>query len=428
MLNYLVDFFGTTGFAPHGFCLAWHPGVFWSHVGADLVIAFSYFSIPSVLAVFAWKRGLQHGNWVLLLFVGFIVTCGITHLTSIWTMWDPQYGVEAVLKVITAAISLITAVVLWFLLPVALGIPTAQELAEANRQLGHQYRKKRKAQKALEKLNSELEERVRQRTQELETANASLRREIELRKKAEAAMRDATRKAEDANHAKTAFLAAMSHEIRTPLNAIVGFSEMLQLDYADSIPKKAAEYIQYIRDSGQALADQMKDILDLTRIENGQIPLAITDVSVKDIIEPLIGQVTSQCDSKRLQFEVHNGVRPDLVCTTDPSRVQQIIRNFMSNAIKYNRDEGRIDFRVTEGDDEIVFEVADTGHGIKDEDIPRLFTPFDRLGADKTKIEGTGIGLAICHRLAEALQGMISVKSTPGEGSCFALSLPLRRS
>jgi len=141
------EFLSTEGFQPHGMCLLWRPDIFWAHLGADFVIALSYFSIPLAIVYVAYRRpDVEHG-WLLYLFGGFIVACGITHVFGIWTMFVPDYGIEAVLKLATAAISSATAVALWPLMPRILAVPSPRMLAQQNLRLAQEIHERMAAER-----------------------------------------------------------------------------------------------------------------------------------------------------------------------------------------------------------------------------------------------------------------------------------------
>ena len=196
---WIWDFLSREGFQPHGMCLLWRPDVFWMHVLSDLAIAAAYFSIPVALMWLALRRKDLIPRWVLVMFSCFIVACGITHLFGIWTMWVPSYGVQALVKVVTAAVSVATAVLLWPLMPAVLAMPSSQQLAMQNHRLAREIAERKAAEVRLRELNEELEQRVAVRTASLVRANKELR--------------EAREAADRSNQAKSDFLAAMSHEI-----------------------------------------------------------------------------------------------------------------------------------------------------------------------------------------------------------------------
>jgi PAS domain S-box-containing protein len=185
MSSLLAGFFDTEGFMPHGYCLMWRPAVFWLNLISDAVIATSYYSIPFILLYFAVRRRDLVFRWMFVMFGVFILGCGTTHVMGIWTLWNPDYGVDGLVKALTAAVSIVTAIMLWPLVPQALALPSPSQLTQANRELNREIGERRQAEAAVRRLNDELEERVRARTAELEAANERLRREVEERRLAE---------------------------------------------------------------------------------------------------------------------------------------------------------------------------------------------------------------------------------------------------
>ena len=185
MSSLFAGFFDTEGFMPHGYCLMWRPFVFWLNLISDAVIALSYYSIPFILLYFAMRRRDLVFRWMFVMFGIFILGCGTTHVMGIWTLWNPDYGVDGLVKALTALVSIATAIMLWPLVPQALAFPSPGQLAQANRELNREIGERRQAEAAARRLNDELEERVRARTAELEAANERLRQEVEERRHAE---------------------------------------------------------------------------------------------------------------------------------------------------------------------------------------------------------------------------------------------------
>jgi PAS domain S-box-containing protein len=185
MSSLLGGFFDTEGFMPHGYCLLWKPSVFWLNLVSDAIIALSYYSIPFVLVYFAMRRRDLAFRWMFVMFGIFILGCGTTHVMGIWTLWNPDYAVDGLVKAATALVSILTAIMLWPLMPQALALPSPAQLAQVNRDLNRQIAERHAAEAAVRQLNDELEQRVRERSAELEAANARLRAEIQERSQAE---------------------------------------------------------------------------------------------------------------------------------------------------------------------------------------------------------------------------------------------------
>ncbi|MFO1419304.1 MAG: EAL domain-containing protein [Methylotetracoccus sp.] len=192
-MNLLDAFQSLDTGAPHGYCLLWNPILVVSHVGADVLIALSYFSIPAVIAVYLHKRPTTKHRLVLWMFGAFIMSCGMTHLMRVWVLWHADYAAEALIKSVTALISVVTAVMLWPLLPHVLRIPRREDIEALNLELQQQVLQREQAEAALRAVNASLERRVTERTRDLEQANQKLRREFEARKLADEQLRRVTR-------------------------------------------------------------------------------------------------------------------------------------------------------------------------------------------------------------------------------------------
>lgn len=237
---------------------------------------------------------------------------------------------------------------------------------------------------------------------------------------AEAALREGREMAERANHAKSDFLSRMSHELRTPLNAILGFGQLLELD--DLTDDQAQNVAEMIR-GGKHLLELINEILDISRIETGRLALSIEPVPLAHVVEAatsLIGPLAAQ---RGIELTVQP-LDSDLHVRADQQRLKQILINLLSNAIKYNRDGGSVDVSWSQSDEgRVIVSVADTGPGIRPDQVEAIFTPFERLDAEASYVEGTGLGLAISRRLAEAMEGHLGVTSVLGNGSIFSLEL-----
>ena len=242
-------------------------------------------------------------------------------------------------------------------------------------------------------------------------------------KKNEQALIDSRNEAEEANKSKSKFLSQMSHELRTPLNAILGFGQLFELD-KQALSKNQQENIKEILLAGHHLLNLINEVLDLAKIEAGKLDIHLEDVSVANLIKQCLTLVAPQA-------EMHDVTLMDYVSSegsmvrADATRLKQVLLNFLSNAVKYNRKQGRV--RINSeiiNSHRIRISVADTGKGLLDADIEKLYTPFERLNAENN-IEGTGIGLVISKRLIELMDGAMGVDSILGEGSTFWVELEL---
>jgi PAS domain S-box-containing protein len=246
-------------------------------------------------------------------------------------------------------------------------------------------------------------------------------RDVTDRKQAEEALQEATLAAQQANQAKSEYLSRMSHELRTPLNAILGFAQVLEME---GLREDQREGVGHILAGGRHLLALINEVLDIAAIEAGRMPLSLEPVEVADVIAEAISLIRPLADQHSILLvdpapTCHNHV----LC--DRQGLLQILLNLLSNAVKYNRTGGRVQLACEVAGQRLQLKVTDTGAGIAPESVERLFVPFDRVGSERTSIEGTGLGLPLSKRLAEAMGGTLGVASTPGRGSSFWVELPL---
>ena len=259
-----------------------------------------------------------------------------------------------------------------------------------------------------------------------EGGTGSIRIDITEHRKIEQALIEAREIADNANRAKSEFLSSMSHELRTPLNAIMGFAQMLR-DYSDEpLTQEQNDGIKHILGAGNHLLGLINEVLDLARIEAGRLDLSIETVDLAQAIQEDISLVQPLADAAHIDVRVDMDAEPEISVSADPSRFKQALLNLLSNAVKYNREGGTVTVAAVVGDAGMVrINVSDTGPRIPAEKHDEVFRPFSRLGAEASKIEGTGIGLTISRQLIESMGGSLDFESTPGTGSTFWLELPL---
>ncbi|MGR8931687.1 MAG: ATP-binding protein [Gammaproteobacteria bacterium] len=515
-----MKWFSADGFIPHGHCYLWTPELLWTLVIAEGVITLAYFSIPFALLLFVRKRKDLQFNWIFYLFSLFIFSCGVTHLFGIWTIWFPDYWVDALAKVVTAIVSIITAIMLWPLIPKALKLPSTKQLEEVVTRLENEVGQRKLAEAELTRLKSESDERFRilfesspdalifaaangdfldgnpsavemlacRNVEELKTLNPTLIspeyqldgwrsdekaqnmirmalengshffewemkkkdgttfsadvlivrlqlgaetlilgniRDISKRKQIEKALVEAKQIAENSTRLKSEFLANMSHEIRTPMNAIVGISE---LALNQEVSPKVRSYLEKLQNASKNLLGIINDILDFSKIESHSMTIENQSFNLDEIVDSLSNLFIHAATDKGLTLNIDASPDVPRKLLGDALRIQQILSNLLSNAIKFT-EKGTVVLtvnRVREADPKVVLEfvVLDTGIGMSDEDIAKLFLPFGQANTSITRrFGGTGLGLAISKRLLELMGSDFEVISTPGLGSCFSFRL-----
>ncbi len=388
----LSTLFNTQGFMPHGHCFLWLPSILWTSVISDALITAAYLTIPIVLIYIIRRRRDLPFDWVFFAFGIFILACGATHLTDIIVIWKPDYWLLAGLKAVTALASVVTAVAVVRLVPAVLRIPSPAQLAAVN--------------------------------DELQRSNADLR----------AAMA----RAEVANRAKSAFLAAMSHELRTPLNAILGYAQLLRRD--KSLGPQQLAGMATIQQSGQHLLALINDVLDLSRVEAGKMDLHNRPAQLRELLTVVADIMRVRAEKKYLGFELELAESLPEAVSVDETRLRQVLLNLLGNALKFT-DRGVVRLRVAPTPTDVPamgtgpaisgaaprlrFEVIDQGVGIAPDQVEAIFRPFEQVGEHTRRAGGTGLGLAISRQLVRLMGGELEVASRLGQGSRFWFDVPL---
>ncbi|MBR9813324.1 hypothetical protein GYB61_05630 [bacterium] len=374
-----------TGLMPHGVCFFYRQDLILLHVISDALIALAYFSIPVTLLHFLRKRASIPFAHVLVLFAAFIMLCGFTHIMGIWTIWKPYYYLEGGVKVLTAAVSLLTAAALVPLVPKALAMRTPEELEAVNTQLREQIDRR-----------DEAEQVTQQTLQQLETSN----RELEQ------------------------FAYVASHDLQAPLRSVKGFSSLLGKKYAEQLGDEGQEYIDLIEESAGNMQRLIDDLLALSRVD--QVAAEPTDADVTETLDAALAQLDA--DIKSSGAQVTHDELPTL--TTGHNLLLQVFQNLVSNGIKF-QPPGQTpkvhisSARTREGWE---FSVRDNGIGIPQDKLQSVFEIFTRLHG-QGEYEGSGIGLALIQRIVKRLGGSVSIESTQGgkgSGTTVRFSLPER--
>lgn len=271
--------------------------------------------------------------------------------------------------------------------------------------VGRDVTERERAKQALEQAKDGLEEEVSERTAQLTAAMEEL---------------------QDANLAKSQFLASMSHELRTPLNSIIGFSGIMLQGLAGELSPEQGHQLTMISRSGKHLLGLINDLLDLSRIEAGEIALEFADCSLRTILQDALALIEPLAAEKNLTTSCEV-MPPDLMIDTDCSRLNEVLINLIGNAVKFT-DSGSVSLKGYQSGDALRIEVSDSGPGIAKEHREKIWEYYRQLGRPHPdRVEGTGLGLAISSRLTRALGGVIELETEVGVGSTFTIVLPLVR-
>ena len=386
MWAYFKDLLNSDSLSPHGICLLWRPELVWTHVASDFIIGASYFSIPVFLGWLVWKRPDVSFNWVIWCFAIFILACGATHFLSIWTLWVPDYGVEAIVKAITAGASIATAALLWPLLPKALSWPSPAQLAAAN---------------------GELMALVAERDQALE----ALRRESAERARAEDMLRQSQKM-----EALGQLTGGVAHDFNNLLTVIS--MNLDRIEGAGPVPQDSvlSRSLRHARSATERAAGITGRMLSFARKE----PLDQQRFDVRDAVrtlEPFLRDVVRGAHALVISIE-------DEACTVDADQNQfdNAILNLAINARDALGSEGEVRVSVKRDDRMIRIEVADTGVGMSEEVRARAFEPFFTT---KEVGKGSGLGLSQVFGFVKQSGGHIMIDSAVGQGTRIVIHLPM---
>ncbi|MBV1686914.1 hybrid sensor histidine kinase/response regulator [Novosphingobium sp. G106] len=368
-MEWLQELFLTRGLPPHGYCLLWQPSLIWTHVVSDAVIAAAYFSIPLVLAtLLARRRDIEFG-WVVVLFAVFILACGTTHIMSILVLWVPAYGIEALIKIITAVASLVTAVALWPLLPKFAAIPSPRQL---------------------------------------QVANAELRREADERAKTEEMLRHSQKM-----EAIGQLTGGIAHDFNNLLTVVMGnLDRALRHAGGNEAIERSLKNALSATDRAALLTDQL-----LTFARKQKLNVSTQDINevVSDVcsmIEHTSGgniSLVSELDARPLPVSV------------DYNQLQSALLNLAINARDAMPRGGQLEIGTRRRDGQVSIWVADTGAGMDAETLNKATEPFFTT---KPLGEGTGLGLSQVYGFVTQAGGTMNIVSEPGKGTIVTLSFP----
>lgn len=381
--------FMVTRFIPHGHCYLWQPDLVLLHVLSDSLIATAYFSIPLLLIYFIRQRRDVPFRKIFILFSAFIISCGLTHVMEIWTLWVPAYWISGAIKVMTAAVSLYTAFVLIPVIPQALSLPSPAELALLNQTLSAEIQERKQAQQEIQTLNEKLQKQV----QELEQL---------------AILKDE-------------FMSTISHELRTPLTSMKMAITMLKLQRD---PGKQSIYLEILEREWQRELKLVNQLLELQALDAGSKTYSIEKVDLTDWIPKLLLPFRWRCD--RGQGADLHLYLPEVPVSvfTDPALLEQVILELLNNACKYTPVGHSISLTCESTPGGCRIMITNTGVTIPTEDQERIFEKFYRNASlDHFNQGGTGLGLTIVRKTLEILKGTIQLHSAD-DITTFTLEIP----
>ncbi len=357
---------------------------------SDALVFGAYSAIPLALCYFVvLKRHQLPFSWLFLLFGAFILSCGLTHLVDATLFWHPWYRFLGLMKLVTALVSWTTVIALFRIMPRALALPGIEEM---NKRLKDEIAQRREAESDREKL-------------------------LVLE-------RDARQAAEHASRIKEEFVAVLSHELRTPLSAILGYTTLVREEVPDG--SELAQHLEVIERNALTQKSLIEDLLDTNRILAGKMRLDVQLLDLGAVVENALDTLRPQAMSKGVRLgKVTDGSNVSL--RGDPVRMQQVIWNLVSNAIKFTPAGGRIDVRVERVNSHVEISVEDNGIGIPEDALTTIFDRFQQVDSSSTRRHGgLGLGLSIAKTLVEMHGGSIVAKSLgTGKGSTFRIALPL---
>jgi len=398
MLEYLSRLWETSSLAPHGICLLWRPELVWTHVTADAVIGLSYYSIPLALAYFVSHRNDIQFGWVFWAFAAFILACGTTHFFSIWTLWVPSYGTEAMVKVVTAAVSLATAIAIWPLLPQALAIPSTGELRRVNEHLTREVAERNAAVAALqaEKIEHLKTEDMLRQSQKMEAIGQ--------------------------------LTGSIAHDFNNLLTIVVGNLERLDVRFRDDPGIHRA--IRGAMEGAARGASLTHKLLAFGRRQ----PLTSQRLNANTLIENMRDLLQRAVGERiKVTLDLADDLWP---IDIDPNQMENALLNLAVNARDATPDGGTLTIAsrnhagppVAEppplDGDCVQLTVSDSGRGMSEEVRKHAFEPFYTT---KSVGEGTGLGLSQVYGFANQSSGHADIESAPGVGTAVTIYLPRAR-
>jgi signal transduction histidine kinase len=389
MITYLSNLWNADSLSPHGICLLWRPELIWTHAASDALIGLSYLSISVCLAYLVVKRPDIRFGWVVWCFAVFILACGGTHFLSILTLWSPDYGLEAVVKIITAAASVATAVLLWPLLPAALAWPSPDQMAAAN-----------------DALRVSLKER--------DEALAALRLEMSERARVEALF-NRSQKLESLGH----LTGGLAHDYNNMLAIITMNLSRISRSLGSEISKDVSRAL----DHASHAADRATEITQRMLAFSRQAPMAVAEADVNEVIQSMAPLLRDALGSTH---EMTFDLAADLPqVKIDRSQFENAMLNLVLNARDAMTTNGTLTVRsylsTTHGQSAVAVEVVDSGEGMPHDVIDKAFDPFFTT---KPVGRGSGLGLSQVFGFARSMGGDVAIDSLLNVGTTIRVSLP----
>lgn len=375
---------GTPNFMPHGYCYFWNPFIVRLHAYSDAAIVLAYYAIPSFLLFLVSRRKDLPYRWMFVFFAVFIISCGTTHLMEIISIWRPVYWLSGSIKAWTGLISLVTAVLLVWIVPKIMELRSPVELEAANRKLRDEMSERVKSQEALI-----------QKTEQLVRSRAELE-QLEL------------------------FSYVATHDLREPLYKIISFGELLKMHSGAILGEKGQQDLGKIQSAARRMDRMIEELREYSKI--GQTK----DKDVQVDLTSIVKEVLADLDLRIKEADAQVTVDPLPAIKGDPIQLRLLFQNLIANAVKFRRrDEScRVTVRgeVADGGRCVEILVEDNGIGFEEKYLDQIFKPFQRLHT-RQEYDGSGLGLAICQKVALNHGGNVTARSVPGQGTVFIVSL-----
>jgi signal transduction histidine kinase/CheY-like chemotaxis protein len=434
MSEALSRFFSQEGFMPHGMCYLWQPGVLWLNVVSDTLITLAYFSIPFTLLYFVRKRSDLQFNWMFVCFAIFIVACGTTHLLEILVVWHPVYWAAGGVKALTALASVPTAVLLVKLVPQALALPSPGVLEQVNVELRREIADREQAQKAVRRLNEELELRVAERTQQLEATNQKLQKAYEDLRHSQLTVLQQERL-----RALGQMASGVAHDINNALSPAALYLQSL-LERESGLSLQGREYLEIVQRAVEDVSHTVGRMREFSRSRDDQFVPAVIQLGrlVAQVVTLTRARWHNMPQERGVVIEVETSVPADLppVLGSD-SEIRDALTNLVLNAADAMPEGGTLKLSVypvldgpepakqggSKSHTHVRVDVSDTGVGMDEETRGKCLEPFFTTKGER----GTGLGLAMVYGAIQRHSGEIEIASAPQKGTTVSLIFPVAR-